>query len=247
MPLQQAASVLKCPCFPVTENDIEEQVLGFLYKKQAGYAVAINAEKIHRFQKDEFLQKTISNALFPYPDGAGAVLGLRWLHGFHSEKINMPIRILELANKYKLKVFIAGAKESTHQIAIENIQKSYPLLNIVGHLHGYHSEEVITKTIKDTQPQIIMLALGSPKQEFFAAKLARIIPSGFIIGCGGALDILAGNLKRAPEFWINNNFEWLYRLIQEPWRLRRQLFLPFFMIRLLLNILKTRCFRSKLT
>jgi N-acetylglucosaminyldiphosphoundecaprenol N-acetyl-beta-D-mannosaminyltransferase len=53
-----------------------------------------------------------------------------------------------------------------------------------------------------------------------------------VIGCGGALDILSGTLKRAPQFMIDNNLEWFFRLYKEPWRFRRQLFLPVFVVRL---------------
>jgi N-acetylglucosaminyldiphosphoundecaprenol N-acetyl-beta-D-mannosaminyltransferase len=235
-------AIFDCPCYPVTEANIDEAILSMVERDQAGYAVAINAEKIHRFQEDNVLRQTINNALFPYPDGAGAVLGLKLLHKMSSEKINMPIRALETANKHRLKVFIVGAKPDTHNEAIGIIQQRYPDIELVGNMHGYHDKDDIKQAIIKTGPQLIMLALGSPRQEHFAASLVPELAHGFVIGCGGALDIIAGRLKRAPEFWINNNLEWLYRLIQEPWRWRRQMFLPVFYLRLLKIALKTRLF-----
>ena len=224
-----APTIFDCPFYPVTEADIETQMLALIASDVPGYAVAINAEKIYRFQTNPVLQQTINQSVFPYPDGSGAVMSLRFMHGLASEKINMPIRMLELANKHCLPTFIVGANEAIHISAIDIIKQRYPSIKLVGNMHGYHSEVEIESAIISAQPQVVMLALGSPKQEYFAAKLSKKMSNGIIIGCGGALDILAGRLKRAPEFIINNNLEWLYRLIQEPWRWRRQLFLfPFF-------------------
>lgn len=224
--------LMRCPCYAVTEQNIADYIMQFVQADKAGYAVAINAEKIYRFLENETLNTTINGSVFPYPDGAGAVLGLKLLHSAKSEKINMPIRALETANANGLKVFIAGAKAEVHEQGVAVIKDRYPNINVVGHMHGYHSDEEIADAIVAAEPNLVMLALGSPKQEFFAAKLTQRLPRGFIIGCGGALDILAGRLNRAPEFWINNNLEWLYRLQQEPWRWRRQVFLPVFFMKL---------------
>lgn len=232
--------IMQCPCFPVAEDTVEAHIMHFVQHDMAGYAVAINAEKILKYTSNTALKEVIDHSLYPYPDGAGAVLGLRWLYGFQSEKINMPIRALETAHNNQLKVFIVGAKPEAHEAGVKIITTRYPQIELVGNMHGYHDEADIIAAITKAQPQLILLALGSPRQEIFAHKLINTTQSGLAIGCGGALDILAGNLKRAPEFWINNNIEWLYRLIQEPWRWRRQLFLPLFMLKLLGATVKAR-------
>lgn len=225
--------IMGCPCYAVSEDTIEEQILHFIDNDICGYSVAINAEKIKKYKEDEQLKNIIDESIYPYPDGAGAVLGIKWLFGLRSEKINMPIRALEVANKNSLKVFVIGAKEDVHSEGLEIIKTRYPNIAIVGSMHGYHDESDIISAVVEACPQIIMLAMGSPRQEKFAHKLINVTQTGFAIGCGGALDIIAGRLKRAPEFWINNNIEWLYRLIQEPWRWKRQLFLPVFYVKLL--------------
>lgn len=225
--------IMGCPCFAVSEDTLEQQLMHFIDNDTCGYSVAINAEKIQKYKKDSKLKEVIDGSIYPYPDGAGAVLGIKWLHNLASEKINMPIRTLEMANNNNLKVFIIGAKEHIHNQGVLIIKDRYPNINIVGNMHGYNSEEDIIAAVKEAEPQLIMLAMGSPRQEIFAKKLIKETKSGFAVGCGGALDILAGHLKRAPEFWINNNVEWLYRLIQEPWRWKRQLFLPVFLVKLI--------------
>ena len=226
--------LMGCPCFAVSEDTLEDQLMYFVDNHIAGYSVAINAEKIQKYKKDEQLKTVIDGSIYPYPDGAGAVLGIKWLHKLVSEKINMPIRVLEIANTNKLKVFIIGAKKQVHDEGVSIIKERYPDINIVGNMHGYNDESNIISTVIEAKPQLIMLAMGSPRQEIFGSKLIKATEGGFAIGCGGALDILAGRLKRAPEFYINNNLEWLYRLVQEPWRFKRQLFLPLFLSKLII-------------
>lgn len=225
--------IMGCPCFAVSESTLEQQLMYFIDNGIAGYSVAINAEKIQKYKSDKPLREVIDGSIYPYPDGAGAVLGIKWLEHLTSEKINMPIRALEIANKNKLKVFIAGAKADIHNKGVAIIKARYPNIIIVGNMHGYNSEENIISAITIAEPQLIMLAMGSPRQELFANKLINKTQKGFAIGCGGALDILSGELKRAPEFFIYNNLEWFYRLIQEPWRWKRQLFLPLFLLKLI--------------
>lgn len=230
--------LMECPCFAVSEDTLEQQLMHFVDNNVYGYSVAINAEKIHKYKTNNELKRVIDSSIYPYPDGAGAVLAIKWLHNLSSEKINMPIRVLEVANKNKLKVFIIGAKENVHNKGLAIIKERYPNIIIVGNMHGYNDEDTIISAVAHAKPQIIMLAMGSPRQEIFANKLISVTKIGFAIGCGGALDILAGELKRAPEFYINNNLEWLYRLVQEPWRWKRQLFLPLFLSKLILLKIK---------
>lgn len=224
--------ILGCPCVAVTELGAINHLKKLLLTDKSGYTVAVNAEKILKYSKEAKFNEIIDNSIFPYPDGSGAVLGLRWLYAKHSEKINMPVIALEVANELGIKTFIIGASESNHKKAIQNIRKKYPSINIIGHLDGYQDQHILIDAIKSIKPKLILLALGSPKQEKFAAKILAEVNTGIVVGCGGALDIIAGELKRAPNFMVNNHLEWLFRLYKEPWRIKRQLFLPHFMWRL---------------
>ena len=230
--------VLGCPCTAVNELEAATYLKKLLLSNQSGYTVAINAEKILKYADEPEFSEIIDNSIFPYPDGSGAVLGLRWLHGKLSEKINMPVLALEVANKLGITTFIIGANQYNHSRAINNIRDKYQQINIVGHLHGYIDYETLVSAIKSTKPKLILVAMGSPKQEKFAAQILAEIDFGIVIGCGGALDIIAGELKRAPNFMVNNHLEWLFRLYKEPWRIKRQLSLPRFMWRL--NLLRVR-------
>lgn len=236
--------LMGCPCYAVSERTFSSHIRKMLEAKVSGYTVAINAEKILKYRKDVKLRNIIDGSVFPYPDGAGAVLALKWLHGEEGSKINMPIRMLELAHELGSQTYILGAKPENHDRAIGVIQERYPNLDLVGHLNGYASDEVILDDIRRAQPEIILIAMGSPRQEYLAKDLLEAGVEALMIGCGGALDILAGHLKRAPEFMIENNLEWLYRLIQEPWRARRQLFLPVFFTALIGEVVRRKLIRK---
>lgn len=217
--------VLDCPVYLINEEQAKVDIKHFIDTKVNGYFVAINAEKIYRYRQDKVLRNVIDNALYPYPDGAGAVLSGKLFHNSTSEKINMPTLALDQANEYHWRVFIYGAKADIHSKAVTKIKQEYPNIDIVGNLHGYQPEEEALEQIRQSEPQIVMLALGSPRQEYFAYKCTSSGAKGLFIGCGGALDIISGNINRAPEFFINNGLEWFYRLVQEPWRWKRQLVL----------------------
>lgn len=233
--------ILDCPCVPVTGEQAAIALLDAAIRQATGgYAVAINAEKILFFRSRADVRKVIENAALPYPDGIGAVLGLKWLHGVRSRKINMPIACLDGAHQMGWRLFIMGAAEDVSALAVAEIERRYPGIAIVGRMNGYEPKEAYFEAIAAARPDLVMVALGSPRQELFAAELVARVPGIFVVGCGGALDILAGRLKRAPEFLIHSGFEWLYRLMLQPHRWRRQRFLPLFLIKLVGATLRQR-------
>lgn len=135
----------------------------------------------------------------------------------------MPKTALSLANDNGWRLFVLGSQEEVNRIAYDVIKERYPNIQLVGRLNGFESEERILNSIKTASPQIALLGLGSPRQELLACKMKNMLANTFMIGCGGALDVLAGRAKRAPDFMVNNNLEWLYRLYKQPSRWKRQL------------------------
>ena len=228
--------LLGCPCYVLSVTEIGEKILSAIQRGENGYSVAINAEKIMRYDSDRDLKSVIDSAWLPYIDGSGAVLGARWLEGLRGVKINMPILLLELANRHGLKVCVLGGEEHSHNLGIGVIGERYPNLKLVGHSHGYCDPADLQETVRTATPQITMVSMGSPRQELFASQLVSSGLGGMVFGCGGALDILAGVKRRAPAFFVDNHLEWLYRLWKEPARLGRQMVLPKYFIRLLVTV-----------
>jgi N-acetylglucosaminyldiphosphoundecaprenol N-acetyl-beta-D-mannosaminyltransferase len=228
--------LLGAPCLLVESvDDAKTYIKDLIRNGKGGYSVAINAEKIMMYEKRPEMKMVVDGSILPTPDGAGAVLGFKFIHKKRAIKLDLPKTIFQLATTEKYSMFILGAKEDSNEKATEKLKKLYPDINLVGRRNGYFdSEDEITDLLIKANPQIVMLALGSPKQEIFAEKFNKKLPGTLFIGCGGALDILAGKAKRAPKFFIENNLEWFYRLVKEPGRIYRQLILPVFLLKLLI-------------
>jgi N-acetylglucosaminyldiphosphoundecaprenol N-acetyl-beta-D-mannosaminyltransferase len=227
--------VLGCPCLSFSDiAAAKSYTLGILQSGRGGYSVAINAEKIILFDKSDSFKEIVNQSNLPLPDGAGAVLGMKLLHKSRSIKLDFPKLVFELAHENAFKVFILGSSEDVNSKAYAVLAQKYPNIQLVGRLNGYfESKEVVFEKLKDSKPDIVMLALGSPKQEIFAHSIYKDFPNILFVGCGGALDILSGRIKRAPKFFIENNLEWFFRLALQPKRIRRQKNLPLFLGRLL--------------
>ncbi len=223
MRTNDAFRILGCPCIPIASVDIARKLVTAIVTTGAnGYSVAINAEKVMAYRRNARLRQAIDDSLLPYPDGAGAVLALKWLYREKSVKLDLPQIVLDLADENRWRLFVLGSEEEVNNAACGVIRKVYPHIELVGRLNGFEREERVLDSIGKTSPQLVLAGLGSPKQELMACRIRTMLPQTFLIGCGGALDVLAGRMKRAPRFMINNNLEWLYRLYKQPSRWTRQ-------------------------
>lgn len=240
--------ILGAQCLAVESvEQIQEYISGLIKKGQGGYSVAINAEKIMMYSRNAQMREVIDNSLLPTPDGAGAVLGMKWLYGKKCMKLNLPRSVFELANEKKYRLFILGSKEDVNKKAVEKLFERYPQMIITGRNDGFFkNDEEIVELIEKQSPQIVMVALGSPRQEIFSFKMSSKFSKMIFIGCGGSLDTLAGKVRPVPDFFRYNNLEWLFRLLRSPGslkRIKRQWILPVFMIKLLFTAFTKKLFK----
>jgi N-acetylglucosaminyldiphosphoundecaprenol N-acetyl-beta-D-mannosaminyltransferase len=115
--------------------------------------------------------------------------------------------------------------------AARNIARKYPGTRVLGCADGYFDhkrEKAIINDIRGKRPDMLLVGLGMGKQEKWIDKHCGRLSAGVAIGCGGTLDVLAGGTRRAPAVFRRMGLEWLYRLVKEPSRIRRQLCLPVF-------------------
>lgn len=231
----QRYDLLNTPCLHIqNEQQAKQYIESLVTNGTGGYSVAINAEKIMLYNNDKTMKQLIDKALLQTPDGAGAVLAMKWLYGRNAVKLDLPRLMLQIADEHKLKLFILGAVEEVNAAACQKIAQQYQNAQVVGRLNGYFKDlEEAASLISATSPQVVFVALGSPRQELISTELSKLIPSALFIGCGGALDVLAGKVRRAPRFFVNNNLEWFYRLARQPSRIKRQKVLPLFFFKLL--------------
>jgi N-acetylglucosaminyldiphosphoundecaprenol N-acetyl-beta-D-mannosaminyltransferase len=131
-----------------------------------------------------------------------------------------------------------GGAEGIAAKAAENMAKKYQGLEIAGVHHGYFDETEepkIIEHIRESGASFLLVALGVPKQEIWMNRHREELEGIVAIGVGGSFDVLSGKLRRAPLIWQRLGLEWLFRLIQEPWRWRRVKALPLFGILVLLT------------
>jgi len=173
------------------------------------------------------------------------VLAARILYGAQLARVpgsEFIYDICELAAKEGSKIFVYGAKEEVNRAATETLKRRYEGLEIIGRSNGYVKDEEMSdliNRINTSEAEILFLALGSPKQEKWLATYKHSLENVRVCqGIGGTLDTIAGNVKRAPEIWLKLSLEWLYRLISEPKRIKRQKVLPIFVVMILIAKMK---------
>ena len=213
------------------------------------HVVTMNGEIIMQANQQPELAKIVQQADLVTPDGAGVIFALK-LHGINQIRcagIELGETLLRLASQpqHNFPVFLYGGKPGIVEQAAENWQKKLPNLKIVGTYHGYINGEEqaeLDRQLTITQPKIILVALGVPRQELWIRDRLHICPDAIWVGVGGSFDVWSGTKKRAPQIYQKLNIEWLYRFAQEPTRWRRMLALPHFAI----LAIKERIFSGKI-
>jgi len=214
-----------------------------------------NTEFIMMCQKDEEFLNLMNESDINIPDGIGLIYAGKIKKHPLKEKVggyDLSVNLLKMANDKGLKLYVVGGKPGVAEAAMENVREKYPGIKIVGTQHGYfkgthlgkkgHEEELaVIEDINKHQPHILFVGFGAKKQELWIEYNKDLINANVIIGNGGTLDGLAGIVKRAPDIFIKLGLEWLYRLMKEPKRIKRQIVLPVFMLKVIFgnkNIVK---------
>lgn len=224
-----------------------ERLDELMEKPGCSQIVTPNSEILVNAQKDPALASLIRRADLVIPDGIGLVYASRILGQPLRERVTgidfADAALKRLAQKGG-SVFFLGSKpdggrgKSVAQMAAEKKAADYPGLRIAGARDGYfkpEDEEGLVEEINGSQADFLAVALGSPKQEIFVSKYKDRLNVKAAVGIGGTLDVWAGTLSRAPEFYRKRGLEWLYRLVQEPSRYKRMAALPLFMLKVIAN------------
>lgn len=209
-----------------------EEALDFIEK---GQIVTINPEMIQTASKNSEFAEIISNADLVIPDGIGVEIGLKIL-GHKVRRIAGIEFGRKLIDKFagQPTAFI-GAKPEIITKAVENIKNEVPNLNVVYVQDGYFKDDDrVLNELKEKNPKLALVALGSPKQEIFIARAKELLPETVFIGLGGSFDVWSGVVERAPKIYQKMGLEWLYRTVKEPQRFKR-IFptLPLFVLKVL--------------
>lgn len=203
-----------------------EELLAFVAERK-GILVAINAEKILHATDET---RAIINRNIGYCDGAGALYALR--QKGHPEACKIPgcelwLRIV--AACYRERTFyLVGGRQEVIDETVARLGREFPGIRIVGHRNGYlrtpQERAALVDDVAARRPDVVFVAMGSPKQELLMEEMQQRHPAIYQ-GLGGSFDVYTGHVERAPRWWIDHNLEFLYRLIKQPSRIKRQVHL----------------------
>ncbi|HHY37760.1 MAG TPA: WecB/TagA/CpsF family glycosyltransferase [Clostridia bacterium] len=198
-----------------------------------------NPEIVEKARRDDDLASSLAGADLVVPDGIGVILASRILGKPLLERvagIDLARRLLEVASQKHWRVFLLGTDAKTVAKAGETLRKELPGISWIGWHHGYFSkeeEEEVSDLIKRARPDLVLVGMGSPRQERWARDYGRSLGACIVLTVGGSLDVFAGKARRAPGLVRKMGIEWLYRLLMDPKRAGRQVQLFVFGIRVL--------------
>ncbi len=199
--------------------------------------VAVNAEKIlHATEKT----RSIINRNVGYPDGIGAVMGLK-KKGL-GDVVKIPGCELWLdiirAHYHDKTFYLVGATNEVIAQTVAKLQFEHPGIRIIDYRNGFLADDAdkqaLIDDIAEEKPDVVFVAMGSPRQELLMEEMQRRHPAVYQ-GLGGSFDVYTGQVQRAPVWWVKHHLEWLYRLLQEPTRIKRQIHLVRFLFRVAFN------------
>lgn len=218
----------------VTISQAADKIMGFFNEDRLHSVFTPNSEIIMAAYRDPEFCEMLNNSDLLTADGIGVVYASRILKKPINERAagyDIARKVLEKLNYTDHKLFLFGGKPGVAEEAAANLKKEYPELNIVGTRNGYFSaddEADIVDEINASGADIVFVCLGAPKQEKWINSHKDELNVRVAMGIGGSLDVFAGRVERAPDFWCKIGMEWFYRLVKEPWRIGRMMDLPKF-------------------
>lgn len=212
-----------------------------IIEKKPTQVLTLNAEIVYQCQHDADLKASLGKADLITPDGIGVVWALRRA-GYHVPGrvtgVELTEALADMAGRHGWRVFLFGAQPGVADEVAVIWQQKYAGIVIAGTRNGYFADSempAIMDSIREAGPDVLLVALGAPRQDVWIADNLQDLGVPVCIGVGGTFDVLSGRVKRAPRGWRRLGLEWLYRLISEPSRYKRQLALPKFAMLVLLH------------
>jgi N-acetylglucosaminyldiphosphoundecaprenol N-acetyl-beta-D-mannosaminyltransferase len=225
----------------VTYDEALDIIAGFVAAGQPHHVLTTNTEHAVSAQSDLAFRRILNGVPLAVPDGSGLI----WASRLFGQPLRQHVTGTDLADKlmgraaqHGWRVFLLGAADGVAALAAQRMQEKYPGLQIVGTYAGSprpsDEAEVIARVKQAGGVDILLVAYGSPTQEKWIARNIDRLGASVAIGVGGVFDFFAGTVRRAPRWMCNAHLEWLFRLIIQPWRIKRQWALPYFVLLVLL-------------
>jgi N-acetylglucosaminyldiphosphoundecaprenol N-acetyl-beta-D-mannosaminyltransferase len=218
-------SVLGCPLDAVTMDEAVERCEQAIASGRYLQHMSVNAAKLVAAEDDPQLRDEVAGAGLITADGQSVVWAAALLGAPLPERvagIDLMARLLAAAEANGHRVYILGARREVLDAALHRISELHPRLAPAGSHDGYFDESEVGRVcdeIRAVRPDILFVAMSSPRKERFLAEHGPGLGVPFAMGVGGSVDVIAGVTRRAPPLLRRLGLEWAYRLAQEPQRL----------------------------
>ena len=225
--MRSRIEVLGYPMDPMTMLETLDEIEQRLEKEQFTQHVAVNVAKLVKMRNNPSLDDCVRNCDIINIDGTGVVLGARFLGHKVPQRVagvDLFHELLAMSARKDYSVYLLGATDEVVKTTAEQIRILFPNLKLVGYHHGYFwdNEEALVEEIRTSGAELLFVAITSPKKEHFCNRWRDHLGVKFIMGVGGTFDIVAGKVKRSPQWMQRWGLEWFYRLLQEPHRMWRR-------------------------
>lgn len=224
-------TILGCAVDNLTMSETLDCIGKFIASGKPHQHVVINADKVVKAARDPALAEIIARCDLINADGMPIVWASHLL-GYPLKQrvtgIDLFFALLEHAEHKGWRVYFLGAREKVVTEVVGRAKAKHPKLEIAGHRNGYWTadeEGEVVREIADARPDILFVAISSPKKEEFLANYQDAMRVPFAMGVGGTFDVMVGLTKRAPVWMQRTGFEWFYRFLQEPRRMFRRYFI----------------------
>lgn len=203
-------------------------------KEAARHVVTADASMAVIARKDGCLRDIVEHADLVTPDGAGILWASRLLGRPIRDKVSgvdLVGELCRLSAEKKYTIFFLGAGPGVAEEAATNLRAKYPGCCIVGWRDGYFGpdeDRTVAEDIAQLHPDVLLVALGIPKQEKWINTYKDVVGAAVSIGIGGSFDVYSGRVSRAPMWMQKHGLEWLYRLSKNPKKIAKVMTLPEF-------------------
>lgn len=192
---------------------------------RVNHVMLLNPYKIHKIRSNNDLRLISDKADMHIASGAGIQWASRKLGNPINERVGILSFMMDLVRISEIKeytIFLVGGKPEIAEKSFFNIKKSFPNIRIVGRHGGYFDserEKSVIEAIRKSEADIVFVGLGFPKEDKWIYKIKKEFKRTVFVGVGGSLDIISGDIKKAPPYFMEKGLDWFYRIITKPWRL----------------------------